>query len=235
MFVVPNHLVGQWASEYLRLYPSANILVTTKQDFETGNRKKFCGRIATGDYDAVIIGHSQFEKIPMSIERQREQLEKQLDDIERGIDDVQASKGEQFTVKQLMKTRKAIKTKLEKLNDTKRKDTVIDFEQLGVDRLFIDESHFYKNLYLYTKMRNVGGIAQTEAQKSSDLFMKCRYLDEITGNRGTVFATGTPVQIQWLSCTPFRGTCSMTPLHRTVCSILTVGLPPLEKRLQLWN
>lgn len=193
MFVVPNHLVGQWASEYLRLYPSANILVTTKQDFETGNRKKFCGRIATGDYDAVIIGHSQFEKIPMSIERQREQLEKQLDDIECGIDDVQASKGEQFTVKQLMKTRKAIKTKLEKLNDTKRKDTVIDFEQLGVDRLFIDESHFYKNLYLYTKMRNVGGIAQTEAQKSSDLFMKCRYLDEITGNRGTVFATGTPV------------------------------------------
>ena len=193
MFVVPNHLVGQWASEYLRLYPSANILVTTKRDFETGNRKKFCGRIATGDYDAVIIGHSQFEKIPMSIERQREQLEKQLDDIERGIDDVQASKGEQFTVKQLMKTRKAIKTKLEKLNDTKRKDTVIDFEQLGVDRLFIDESHFYKNLYLYTKMRNVGGIAQTEAQKSSDLFMKCRYLDEITGNRGTVFATGTPV------------------------------------------
>lgn len=193
MFVVPNHLVGQWASEYLRLYPSANILVTTKQDFETGNRKKFCGRIATGDYDAVIIGHSQFEKISMSIERQREQLEKQLDDIERGIDDVQASKGEQFTVKQLMKTRKAIKTKLEKLNDTKRKDTVIDFEQLGVDRLFIDESHFYKNLYLYTKMRNVGGIAQTEAQKSSDLFMKCRYLDEITGNRGTVFATGTPV------------------------------------------
>ena len=193
MFVVPNHLVGQWASEYLRLYPSANILVTTKQDFETGNRKKFCGRIATGDYDAVIIGHSQFEKIPMSIERQREQLEKQLDDIERGIDDVQAFKGEQFTVKQLMKTRKAIKTKLEKLNDTKRKDTVIDFEQLGVDRLFIDESHFYKNLYLYTKMRNVGGIAQTEAQKSSDLFMKCRYLDEITGNRGTVFATGTPV------------------------------------------
>ena len=193
MFVVPNHLVGQWASEYLRLYPSANILVTTKRDFETGNRKKFCGRIATGDYDAVIIGHSQFEKIPMSIGRQREQLEKQLDDIEHGIDDVQASKGEQFTVKQLMKTRKAIKTKLEKLNDTKRKDTVIDFEQLGVDRLFIDESHFYKNLYLYTTMRNVGGIAQTEAQKSSDLFMKCRYLDEITGNRGTVFATGTPV------------------------------------------
>ena len=193
MFVVPNHLVGQWASEYLRLYPSANILVTRKQDFETGNRKKFCSRIATGDYDAVIIGHSQFEKIPMSIERQREQLEQQLDDIERGIDDVQASKGEQFTVKQLMKTRKGIKAKLDKLNDTKRKDTVIDFEQLGIDRLFIDESHFYKNLYFYTKMRNVGGIAQTEAQKSSDLFMKCRYLDEITGNRGTIFATGTPI------------------------------------------
>ena len=193
MFVVPNHLVGQWASEYLRLYPSANILVTTKQDFETANRKKFCSRIATGDYDAVIIGHSQFEKIQMSVERQREQLQKQLDDIERGIEDVQKSNGEQFTVKQLMKTRKAIEQKLKKLNDTKRKDNVIDFEQLGIDRLFIDESHFYKNLYLYTKMRNVGGIAQTEAQKSSDLFMKCRYLDEITGNRGTIFATGTPI------------------------------------------
>ena len=193
MFVVPNHLVGQWASEYLRLYPSANILVTTKQDFETANRKKFCGRIATGDYDAVIIGHSQFEKIQMSVERQREQLEKQLTDIEMGIDEVQKSHGEQYTVKQLMRTRKGIEAKLKKLNDTKRKDTVIDFEQLGVDRLFIDESHFYKNLYLYTKMRNVGGIAQTEAQKSSDLFMKCRYLDEITGSRGTVFATGTPI------------------------------------------
>ena len=193
MFVVPNHLVGQWASEYLRLYPSANILVTTKRDFETGNRKKFCGRIATGAYDAVIIGHSQFEKIPISEERQREQLMRQLDDIERGIDDVQASHGEQFTVKQLMKTRKAIKAKLDKLNDTKRKDSVINFEELGIDRLFIDESHFYKNLYLFTKMRNVGGIAQTEAQKSSDLFMKCRYLDEITGSRGTVFATGTPI------------------------------------------
>ncbi len=193
MFVVPNHLVGQWASEYLRLYPSANILVTTKRDFETGNRKKFCGRIATGAYDAVIIGHSQFEKIPISEERQREQLMRQLDDIEMGIDDVQASHGEQFTVKQLMKTRKAIKAKLDKLNDTKRKDSVINFEELGIDRLFIDESHFYKNLYLFTKMRNVGGIAQTEAQKSSDLFMKCRYLDEITGSRGVIFATGTPI------------------------------------------
>ena len=193
MFVVPNHLVGQWASEYLRLYPSANILVARKQDFETANRKKFCGRIATGDYDAVIIGHSQFEKIPMSLERQFNMLREQLDDIERGIDDIQKSHGEQFTVKQLMKTRKSIQNKLDKLNDTKRKDTVINFEELGVDRLFIDESHFYKNLYLYTKMRNVGGIAQTEAQKSSDLFMKCRYLDEITGSRGTIFATGTPV------------------------------------------
>lgn len=193
MFVVPNHLVGQWASEYLRLYPSANILVARKQDFETANRKKFCGRIATGDYDAVIIGHSQFEKIPMSLERQYNMLQEQLDDIERGIDDIQKSHGEQFTVKQLMKTRKSIQAKLDKLNDTKRKDSVIDFEELGVDRLFIDESHFYKNLYLYTKMRNVGGIAQTEAQKSSDLFMKCRYLDEITGSRGTIFATGTPV------------------------------------------
>ena len=193
MFVVPNHLVGQWASEYLRLYPSANILVARKQDFETANRKKFCGRIATGDYDAVIIGHSQFEKIPMSLERQFNMLQEQLEDIERGIDDIQKSHGEQFTVKQLMKTRKSIQAKLDKLNDTKRKDTVINFEELGVDRLFIDESHFYKNLYLYTKMRNVGGIAQTEAQKSSDLFMKCRYLDEITGSRGTIFATGTPV------------------------------------------
>ena len=193
MFVVPNHLVGQWAAEYLRLYPSANILVTTKQDFETGNRKKFCGRIATGDYDAIIIGHSQFERIPMSVERQYKQLEKQLDEIEDGIRDAKTSRGEKFTIKQLMKTRKSIQLKLEKLNDTKRKDNVIDFEELGVDRLFIDESHFYKNLYLQTKMRNVGGIAQTEAQKSSDLFMKCRYLDEITGNRGVIFATGTPI------------------------------------------
>ncbi len=193
MFVVPNHLTEQWAGEFLRLYPCANVLVATKQDFETANRKKFCGRIATGDYDAVIIGHSQFEKIQISVERQREQLQKQLDDIEMGIDEVQKSHGEHFTVKQLMKTRKGIEAKLKKLNDTKRKDTVIDFEQLGVDRLFVDESHFYKNLYLYTKMRNVGGIAQTEAQKSSDLFMKCRYLDEITDNRGTILATGTPI------------------------------------------
>ena len=232
MFVVPNHLVGQWASEYLRLYPSANILVTTKQDFETANRKKFCSRIATGDYDAVIIGHSQFEKIQMSVERQREQLQKQLDDIERGIEDVQKSNGEQFTVKQLMKTRKAIEAKLKKLNDTKRKDNVIDFEQLGVDRLFIDESHFYKNLYLYTKMRNVGGIAQTEAQKSSDLFMKCRYLDEITGNRGTIFATGTPISNSMVEMYSVQRYLQYDTLVRTVYSILTVGRPLLVKPSQ---
>lgn len=193
LFVVPNHLTEQWAAEYLQLYPSANILVATKKDFETKNRKKFCGRIATGDYDAIIIGHSQFEKIPMSIERQRAILEQQLEEVTEGIKDLKQNRGENFSIKQLEKTRKSIKQKLEKLNDQTRKDDVVTFEELGVDRLFIDESHYYKNLYLYTKMRNVGGIAQTEAQKSSDLFMKCRYLDEITGGRGTVFATGTPI------------------------------------------
>ena len=193
LFVVPNHLTEQWAAEYLQLYPSANILVATKKDFETKNRKKFCGRIATGDYDAVIIGHSQFEKIPMSIERQRAILEQQLDEITEGIADLKRNRGEKFSVKQLEKSKKSIKQKLDKLNDQSRKDDVVIFEELGVDRLFIDESHYYKNLYLYTKMRNVGGIAQTEAQKSSDLFMKCRYLDEITGGRGTIFATGTPI------------------------------------------
>ena len=193
LFVVPNHLTEQWAAEYLQLYPSANILVATKKDFETKNRKKFCGRIATGDYDAIIIGHSQFEKIPMSIERQRAILEQQLEEVAAGIMDLKRNRGENFSIKQLEKTRKSIKQKLEKLNDQTRKDDVVTFEELGVDRLFIDESHYYKNLYLSTKMRNVGGIAQTEAQKSSDLFMKCRYLDEITGGRGTVFATGTPI------------------------------------------
>ena len=193
LFVVPKHLTEQWAAEYLQLYPSANILVATKKDFETKNRKKFCGRIATGDYDAIIIGHSQFEKIPMSIERQRAILEQQLEEVAAGIMDLKRNRGENFSIKQLEKTRKSIKQKLEKLNDQTRKDDVVTFEELGVDRLFIDESHYYKNLYLYTKMRNVGGIAQTEAQKSSDLFMKCRYLDEITGGRGTVFATGTPI------------------------------------------
>ena len=193
LFVVPNHLTEQWAAEYLQLYPAANILVATKKDFETKNRKKFCGRIATGDYDAVIIGHSQFEKSPMSIERQRAILEQQLEEITGGIAELKRNRGENFSIKQLEKSKKSIKQKLDKLNDQTKKDDVVTFEELGVDRLFVDESHYYKNLYLYTKMRNVGGIAQTEAQKSSDLFMKCRYLDEITGGRGTVFATGTPI------------------------------------------
>ena len=193
LFVVPNHLTEQWASEFLQLYPAANVLVATKKDFETKNRKKFCGRIATGDYDAVIIGHSQFEKIPVSIQRQRVILEQQMDEIILGIREAKADKAENFTIKQMEKTRKGLQNKLDKLNDQSRKDDVVTFEELGVDRLFIDESHYYKNLFLYTKMRNVSGIAQTEAQKSSDLFMKCRYLDEITGGRGVVFATGTPI------------------------------------------
>ena len=193
LFVVPNHLTEQWAAEFLQLYPSANVLVATKKDFETKNRKRFCGRIATGDYDAIIIGHSQFEKIPMSIERQRAILEEQLEEVTNGITDLKRNRGDNFSVKQLERTKKSVKQKLDKLNDQTRKDDVVTFEELGVDRLFIDESHYYKNLFLYTKMRNVGGIAQTEAMKSSDLFMKCRYLDEITGGRGTVFATGTPI------------------------------------------
>ena len=193
LFVVPNHLTEQWASEFLQLYPAANVLVATKKDFETKNRKKFCGRIATGDYDAVIIGHSQFEKIPVSIQRQRAILEQQMDEIILGIREAKADKAENFTIKQMEKTRKGLQNKLDKLNDQSRKDDVVTFDELGVDRLFIDESHYYKNLFLYTKMRNVSGIAQTEAQKSSDLFMKCRYLDEITGGRGVVFATGTPI------------------------------------------
>ena len=193
LFVVPNHIIEQFASEFLQLYPSANILVATKKDFETKNRKKFCSRIATGDFDAVIIGHSQFERIPMSIERQEEILREQIDDITRGIAGVKASRGENYTIKQLEKTKRTLETRLEKLNKQERKDDVVTFEELGVDKLFVDEAHNYKNLFLYTKMRNVGGLAQTEAQKSSDLFMKCRYLDEITGGKGTVFATGTPV------------------------------------------
>ena len=193
LFVVPNHLTEQWASEFLQLYPAANVLVATKKDFETKNRKRFCGRIATGDYDAIIIGHSQFEKIPVSIQRQRAILEQQRDEIILGIREAKADKAENFTIKQMEKTRKSLQNKLDKLNDQSRKDDVVTFEELGVDRLFIDESHYYKNLFLYTKMRNVSGIAQTEAQKSSDLFMKCRYLDEITGGRGVVFATGTPI------------------------------------------
>jgi len=193
LFVVPNHLTEQWATEFLQLYPAANILVATRKDFETKNRKKFCGRIATGDYDAVIIGHSQFEKIPMSVDRQRSILEQQIDEIMMGISEAKREKAENFTIKQMEKTKKGLQAKIDKLNDQSRKDDVVTFEELGVDRIFIDESHYFKNLFLYTKMRNVGGIAQTEAQKSSDLFMKCRYLDEITGGRGIVFATGTPI------------------------------------------
>ena len=193
LFVVPNHIVEQFGQEFLQLYPSANILVTTKKDFETANRKKFCSRIATGDYDAVIISHSQFEKIPMSVERQIELIRREIEDITRGIEELKRNNGEKFSIKQMMKTKKSLETKLAKLNDTSRKDDVVTFEELGVDRIFVDEAHNYKNLYLYTKMRNVGGIAQTEAQKSSDLYMKCRYLDEITGGKGVVFATGTPI------------------------------------------
>ncbi len=193
MFVVPNHLTEQWAAEFLQLYPAANILVATKKDFQTKNRKKFCARIATGQYDAVIIGHSQFEKIPISVERQQEMLQREIDEITEGIAELKRNRGERFSIKAMEKSKKQLRLKLEKLSDRSRKDDVICFEELGVDRLFIDESHFYKNLFLYTKMRNVGGIAQTEAQKSSDLFMKCRYLDEITGGKGIVFATGTPI------------------------------------------
>lgn len=193
LFVVPNHIIEQFASEFLQLYPSANILVATKKDFETKNRKKFCSRIATGEFDAVIIGHSQFERIPMSIERQIASLEEQISDITKGIASEKSNRGENYTIKQMEKTRKSLETRLEKLHKEERKDGVVTFEELGVDKLFVDEAHNYKNLFLYTKMRNVGGIAQTEAQKSSDLFMKCRYLDEITGGKGSVFATGTPV------------------------------------------
>ena len=193
LVVVPNHITEQWAAEWLQLYPSANILVATKKDFETQNRKKFCSRIATGDYDAIIIGHSQFEKIPMSVERQQAILERQIEEILEGIEQAKAQKAERYTVKQMERTRKSLEARLAKLNDQSRKDSVVTFEQLGVDRLFIDESHYFKNLFLATKMRNVGGIAQTEAQKSSDLFMKTQYLDELTGGRGTIFATGTPI------------------------------------------
>ena len=193
LFVVPNHLTEQWASEFLRLYPNAKLLVTSKKDFEPANRKKFCARIATGDYDAVIIGHSQFEKIPLSAERQERLIQEQMDEIEEAIEEAKAQVGEHFTVKQLEKLRKSLKQKLEKLQGADRKDDVVTFEQLGVDRLFVDESQAFKNLYLYTKMRNVAGLSTSEAQKSSDMFGKCRYLDEITGGRGVIFATGTPL------------------------------------------
>ncbi|HKM35917.1 MAG TPA: DEAD/DEAH box helicase family protein, partial [Lachnospiraceae bacterium] len=193
LFVVPNHLTEQWSSDFLRLYPGANILAATKKDFEPANRKKFCSRIATGDYDAVIIGHSQFERIPLSKERQVVIIERQITEIERAIEQTKANRGERYTIKQMEKTKKSLSTRLEKLNDDTRKDNVVTFEQLGVDRLFVDESHSYKNLFLYTKMRNVAGIAQTEAQKSSDMFAKCQYLDELTGGKGITFATGTPI------------------------------------------
>ena len=193
MFVVPNHLTEQWASEFLLLYPSANILVTTKKDFETGNRKKFCARIATGDYDAVIIGHSQFEKIPVSHERQEQLLQDEIAEIMEGIEELKNNNGERFSIKQLEKSRKQLELKLEKLRAEDRKDDVVTFEQLGADRLYVDEAHSYKNLFLYTKMRNVAGISTSEAQKSSDMYMKCRYMDELTGGRGIIFATGTPV------------------------------------------
>ena len=193
LFVVPNHLTEQWAGDFLRLYPGANILAATKKDFEPANRKKFCSRIATGEYDAVIIGHSQFEKVPLSRERQIAIIERQMDEITLAIEQAKADNGERYTIKQMEKTRKTLQTRLDKLNDSSRKDNVVTFEQLGVDRLFVDESHFYKNLFLYTKMRNVAGIAQSEAQKSSDMFAKCQYLDELTGGKGVTFATGTPI------------------------------------------
>ncbi len=228
LFVVPNHLIEQWAADFLQLYPAANLLVSTKKDFEPASRKRFCSRIATGDYDAVIIGHSQFEKIPMSFERQRAMLQRQIDDIVAGISDLRHNRGDSFTIKQLEKTKKTIKVKMDKLNDTSRKDDVVTFEELGVDRLFVDEAHNYKNLFLYTKMRNVGGIAQTEAQKSSDLFMKCQYLDEITGGRGVVFATGTPISNSMVELYTMQrylqyGTLSRQNLQHFDCWASTYG------------
>ena len=193
MFVVPNHLVEQWGAEFLQLYPSANILVATKRDFEKKNRKKLFSKMATGEYDSIIIGHSQFEKIPMSIERQKMNIENEIEEITNGISSLKANNGERFTIKQLERTKKGLKAKLEKLNKNDRKDDLITFEEIGVDRLFVDEAHFYKNLFLFTKMNNVSGLSTTDAQKSSDLYLKCRYLDEITGGKGVVFATGTPI------------------------------------------
>lgn len=193
MFVVPNHLTEQWASEFLRLYPSAKILVTTKKDFEKNNRRRFCSRIATGDYDAIIIGHSQFEKIPMSKSRQDRLLQEQIEEITQGIQELKFMRGEQFSIKQMERTRKQLEGRLRKLQAEERKDDVVTFEELGVDRLFVDEAHAYKNLFLTTKMRNVAGLSTSEAQKSTDMFLKCRYMDELTGGRGVIFATGTPI------------------------------------------
>ena len=193
LYVVPNHLTEQWGADFLRLYPNANVLVATKKDFEPSNRKQFCSRIATGDYDAIVIGHSQFERVPLSPERQKAIIERQIDDITLALADARSEDSRSFTVKQMEKTKKTLEAKLQKLNDQTRKDDVVTFEELGVDRLFVDESHFYKNMFLYTKMRNIAGIAQTDAQKSSDMFAKCQYLDELTGGKGVTFATGTPV------------------------------------------
>ena len=226
LIVVPNHLTEQWAAEYLQLYPSANILVATRKDFEARNRKRFCGRIATGDYDAIIIGHSQLEKIPMSVERQQYILQQQMDEIMEGIIELKHNRGDKFSIKQLEKSKKAVQQKLDRLNDQSRKDDLVTFEDLGVDRLFIDEAHYYKNLAAFTKMRNVSGISQTEAQKSSDLYMKCRYLDEITGGRGVVFATGTPISNRWWRCTRCRNIFNMGRSSATVFSILMPGHPP---------
>ncbi len=193
MFVVPNHLTEQWASEFLHLYPSAKILVTTKKDFEKNNRRRFCSRIATGDYDAIIIGHSQFEKIPMSKARQERLLQEQIEEITQGIQELKFMRGEQFSIKQMERTRKQLEGRLRKLQAEERKDDVVTFEELGVDRLFVDEAHAYKNLFLTTKMRNVAGLSTSEAQKSTDMFLKCRCMDELTGGRGVIFATGTPI------------------------------------------
>lgn len=229
LFVVPNHIVEQFGQEFLQLYPSANVLVTTKKDFETANRKKFCSRIATGDYDAIIISHSQFEKIPMSVERQVTIIQKQIEDITLGIQDLKNNNGERFSIKQMEKTKKSLEARLAKLNDTSRKDDVVTFEELGVDRIFVDEAHYYKNLFLYTKMRNVGGIAQTEAQKSSDLFMKCRYLDELTGGKGVIFATGTPISNSMVELYTMQRYLQYGELEKDIFNNLTLGLQLLEK------
>ena len=235
LFVVPNHLTEQWASEYLQLYPSANILVATRKDFETKNRKRFCGRIATGDYDAIIIGHSQFEKIPVSVERQRYLLEQQRSEVLNGLAELKANHGERFSIKQMERTKKSIDAKLAKLNDQSRKDDVVTFEELGIDRLFVDEAHYYKNLAAFSKMRNVGGISQTEAQKSSDLYMKCRYLDELTGAGALCSPQAPPSPTPWWRCIPCKSICSTTPWKNTACSILTPGHLPSGKPSPLLN
>jgi N12 class adenine-specific DNA methylase len=235
MFVVPNHLTMQWANEFLRLYPSAKILVATKKDFETARRKKFCARIATGNYDAVIIGHSQFEKIPISPERQERLLRAQIEEIEEGIEEAKRMRGENFTIKQMEKTRKSLQARLDKLLSTDRKDDVITFEQLGVDRLFVDEAHAFKNLFLFTKMRNVAGLSTSEAQKSSDMFMKCRYMDEITGGRGVIFATGTPVSNSMTELYTMMRYLQYGTLQQKGLSHFDCWLPPSGRQRQRLN